>query len=54
MDIKNGTISEKIQTETAIVGFIDILGYESLVQRLQDNFDIISWLEKRDIIKSCV
>ena len=46
MDIKNGTISEKIQTETSIVGFIDILGYESLVQRLQDNIDIIYWLEK--------
>lgn len=45
MDIKNGTISEKIQTETSIVGFIDILGYESLVQRLQDNTDIIFWLQ---------
>ncbi len=46
IDIENGTISEKIQTETAIVGFIDILGYKSLVQRLQDNIDFISWLEK--------
>lgn len=46
MESKNGTISKPIQIEKAIVGFIDILGYESLVQRLQDNIYIISWFEK--------
>lgn len=43
--MKNGTISKPIQIEKAIVGFIDILGYESLVQRFQDNINIISWFE---------
>ena len=38
--------SKRLKIETAIVGFIDILGYVSLVERLQDNVRIINWLEK--------
>lgn len=40
------TNSKRFEVETAIVGFIDILGYASLVERLQDNVGIINWLEK--------
>lgn len=39
------TITNEIDIETAIVGFIDILGYSSLVERHQDNDRIINWLK---------
>jgi len=45
METENGTYTKPIQTETAIVAFIDILGYESLVHRMQKNIKIIKWLQ---------
>lgn len=46
MKIGSEINSNRVEIETAIVGFIDILGYVSLVKRLQDNVKIINWLEK--------
>jgi hypothetical protein len=46
MGIEHGHNSRSAGIETAIVGFIDILGYASLVARHQVNDDIINRLEK--------